>query len=197
MQKKKEFVLYGFNICNQHTIKYIKMHIFIFLSHLKVLKIESGWEMRIELKKKRWLHFFLCNSSSTLNRLYANYGFVACVVVISKKNCSHLISILFLSLLGKLNRVVMMPYIHQIGCALFEIIQYEGYNENRFRHDLKLLFTQIGIQNKRTVVLFSIINDQVREPIKLCWNTHFFRDNFYFFLHYCFFFRRITSNFRL
>lgn len=53
---------------------------------------------------------------------------------------------------------------HETGCELFEIIQCEGYNENRFRNDLKLLFTQIGVRNQRTVVLFSIINDQVSQP---------------------------------
>lgn len=61
---------------------------------------------------------------------------------------------------------------HETGCELFEIIQCEGYNENRFRNDLKLLFTQIGVRNQRTVVLFSIINDQVSQPncIYISWD---------------------------
>lgn len=58
----------------------------------------------------------------------------------------------------------MIP--HETGCELLEIVQSEGYNENCFRNDLKLLFTQIGVYNKRTVVLFSIINDQVSQ-----WNS--------------------------
>lgn len=51
---------------------------------------------------------------------------------------------------------------HETGCKLFEIIIHsKGYSENRFRNDLKLLFTQIGVHNQRTVVLFSMIGDQV------------------------------------
>lgn len=59
--------------------------------------------------------------------------------------------------------VVMIMIPHETGCELLEIVQSEGYNENCFRNDLKLLFTQIGVYNKRTVVLFSIINDQVSQ----------------------------------
>lgn len=58
---------------------------------------------------------------------------------------------------------VMIMILYKTGCEQFEIILSDGYNENRFRNDLKLLFTQIGVHNKRTVVLFSIANDQVSQ----------------------------------
>lgn len=51
---------------------------------------------------------------------------------------------------------------HGSGCELFEIIIHsEGYDGHRFRNDLKLLFTQIGVRNQRTVVLFSMTSNQV------------------------------------
>lgn len=56
----------------------------------------------------------------------------------------------------------MRRFLELAGCELFEIVQSDGYSVARARNDLKLLFTQIGVRNRPTVVLFSIIDDQVR-----------------------------------
>lgn len=45
-------------------------------------------------------------------------------------------------------------------CVYFEIIRRAGYNEKLFRTDLKKLFRQIGVENKKTVFFFNA--DQVR-----------------------------------
>lgn len=45
-------------------------------------------------------------------------------------------------------------------CEFFELVRSKGYNEKLFRADLKQLFRQIGIENKKTV--FYLNADQVR-----------------------------------
>lgn len=41
------------------------------------------------------------------------------------------------------------------GCDVFEITLSKGYNENSFKEDLKVLYTKIGVDNKRTVFMFT------------------------------------------
>lgn len=38
---------------------------------------------------------------------------------------------------------------------VFEIILRRGYNELNFRNDLKTLYLKLGIENRRTVFLFT------------------------------------------
>lgn len=38
---------------------------------------------------------------------------------------------------------------------VFEIILRRGYNERNFRNDLKTLYLKLGIENRRTVFLFT------------------------------------------
>lgn len=40
-------------------------------------------------------------------------------------------------------------------CSIFEIKLCRGYNENIFKEDLKILYNSIGVENKKTVFLFS------------------------------------------
>lgn len=113
------------------------------------------------IQSKKLITPFFPSLTLILKRLYANYGFV-----FHSHGFIHPFFSLFLT--RSLHRIVCVcvwaKIPHETGCELFEIIQCEGYNENRFRNDLKLLFTQIGVRNQRTVVLFSIINDQVSQP---------------------------------
>ncbi|XP_058850532.1 dynein axonemal heavy chain 10 [Acipenser ruthenus] len=41
------------------------------------------------------------------------------------------------------------------GCEVFEITLSRGYGENNFREDLKTLYLKLGIENKKTVFLFT------------------------------------------
>ncbi|XP_053509735.1 dynein axonemal heavy chain 10 isoform X2 [Ictalurus furcatus] len=41
------------------------------------------------------------------------------------------------------------------GCEVFEIVLSRGYSESNFREDLKTLYLKLGIENKRTVFLFT------------------------------------------
>uniref|UniRef100_W5K6M6 Dynein axonemal heavy chain 10 n=1 Tax=Astyanax mexicanus TaxID=7994 RepID=W5K6M6_ASTMX len=41
------------------------------------------------------------------------------------------------------------------GCDVFEIVLSRGYSESNFREDLKTLYVKLGIENKRTVFLFT------------------------------------------
>jgi dynein heavy chain len=41
------------------------------------------------------------------------------------------------------------------GCGVFEITLTRGYDEYSFREDLKGLYQQLGIENKRMVFLFT------------------------------------------
>lgn len=41
------------------------------------------------------------------------------------------------------------------SCDVFEIQLSKGYNENSFKEDLKLLYNNIGVNNKRTVFMFT------------------------------------------
>lgn len=41
------------------------------------------------------------------------------------------------------------------GCGVFEITLTRGYDENSFREDLKGLYQQLGIENKKMVFLFT------------------------------------------
>ncbi|TWW60421.1 Dynein heavy chain 10, axonemal [Takifugu flavidus] len=41
------------------------------------------------------------------------------------------------------------------GCEVFEITLSRGYNESNFRDDLKALYLKLGIENKKTVFLFT------------------------------------------
>uniref|UniRef100_H3DEJ9 Dynein axonemal heavy chain 10 n=1 Tax=Tetraodon nigroviridis TaxID=99883 RepID=H3DEJ9_TETNG len=41
------------------------------------------------------------------------------------------------------------------GCEVFEITLSRGYNESHFRDDLKTLYLKLGIENKKTVFLFT------------------------------------------
>ncbi|XP_066511362.1 dynein axonemal heavy chain 10-like isoform X1 [Hoplias malabaricus] len=41
------------------------------------------------------------------------------------------------------------------GCEVFEIVLSRGYSESNFREDLKTLYIKLGIENKRTVFLFT------------------------------------------
>lgn len=41
------------------------------------------------------------------------------------------------------------------GCEVFEITLSRGYNETSFREDLKILYNKLGIENKKTVFLFT------------------------------------------
>lgn len=38
---------------------------------------------------------------------------------------------------------------------MFEIILSRGYSESNFREDLKTLYLKLGIENKKTVLLFT------------------------------------------
>lgn len=40
-------------------------------------------------------------------------------------------------------------------CEVFEITLSRGYNEVSFKEDLKILYNKIGVENKKTVFLFS------------------------------------------
>ena len=40
-------------------------------------------------------------------------------------------------------------------CEIFEITLSRGYNENSFREDMKILFNKVGVENKKTVFLFT------------------------------------------
>ncbi|XP_027024931.2 dynein axonemal heavy chain 10 isoform X2 [Tachysurus fulvidraco] len=41
------------------------------------------------------------------------------------------------------------------GCEVFEIVLSRGYSESNFREDLKTLYLKLGIENKKTVFLFT------------------------------------------
>ncbi|PVD32839.1 hypothetical protein C0Q70_08286 [Pomacea canaliculata] len=41
------------------------------------------------------------------------------------------------------------------GCDVFEITLSRGYSENSFRDDLKVLYNKLGMENKKTVFLFT------------------------------------------
>ncbi|XP_053336632.1 dynein axonemal heavy chain 10 [Clarias gariepinus] len=41
------------------------------------------------------------------------------------------------------------------GCEVFEIVLSRGYSESHFREDLKTLYLKLGIENKKTVFLFT------------------------------------------
>ncbi|XP_062874230.1 dynein axonemal heavy chain 10 [Trichomycterus rosablanca] len=41
------------------------------------------------------------------------------------------------------------------GCEVFEIVLSRGYSESSFRDDLKTLYLKLGIENKKTVFLFT------------------------------------------
>ncbi|KAG5280454.1 hypothetical protein AALO_G00060150 [Alosa alosa] len=41
------------------------------------------------------------------------------------------------------------------GCEVFEIVLSRGYSETTFREDLKTLYLKLGIENKKTVFLFT------------------------------------------
>lgn len=41
------------------------------------------------------------------------------------------------------------------GCDLFEIVLSKGYNENTLKEDLKVLYNKIGVENKKTVFVFT------------------------------------------
>ncbi|KAI4888942.1 hypothetical protein NFI96_027441 [Prochilodus magdalenae] len=41
------------------------------------------------------------------------------------------------------------------GCDVFEIVLSRGYSESNFREDLKTLYLKLGIENKKTVFLFT------------------------------------------
>ncbi|XP_067660223.1 dynein axonemal heavy chain 10-like [Haliotis asinina] len=41
------------------------------------------------------------------------------------------------------------------GCEVFEIKLSRGYNESSFRDDLKILYNKLGMENKKTVFLFT------------------------------------------
>lgn len=41
------------------------------------------------------------------------------------------------------------------NCEIFEITLSRGYNENSFREDMKALYNKVGVENKRTVFLFT------------------------------------------
>lgn len=145
-------------------IKCIKMHIFGFFSRPK---IESGWQFN-------WLHFFafllvffifvtvvthfifFLPNSLVLKAFISELWFMFYVFSL----CIRFYYCFSFCIFWNLSMCTQLP--HETGCELFEIVIYsEGYNENRFRNDLKLLFTQIGVHNQRTVVLFSMIGDQV------------------------------------
>lgn len=41
------------------------------------------------------------------------------------------------------------------GCDVFEITLSRGYGESSFRDDLKILYNKLGMENKKTVFLFT------------------------------------------
>lgn len=128
--------------------KRVKMHIFGFLARLKVSKLKVDEKFQSHVGKKLITSFFrLLNFKSVIGELWF---------------CFSILFLIICSMYGYFCNVMIM-ILYKTGCEQFEIILSDGYNENRFRNDLKLLFTQIGVHNKRTVVLFSIANDQVSQ----------------------------------
>lgn len=145
------------------------MHIFGFFARRK---IESGWQFN-------WNYWFRYFFSVYCQSFYCCHRF---------HRCSHLIFFLQLLVIKSIYKRIMVYVFfvlngaftffflfcifwnlsactqlpHETGCELLEItVHSEGYSEKRFRNDLKLLFTQIGVHNQRTVALFSMIGDQV------------------------------------
>lgn len=41
------------------------------------------------------------------------------------------------------------------GCEIFEILLSRGYNENSFKEDIKKLYSILGVENKKTMFLFT------------------------------------------
>lgn len=41
------------------------------------------------------------------------------------------------------------------GCEVFEVTLTRGYSELDFREDLKVLYTKLGLENKKMVFLFT------------------------------------------
>lgn len=145
-------------------IKCIKVHIFGFFARRK---IESGWQFNWNY----WLQFHCCHrfppacAFAPHPTFSAQLGVIKCiykrimVYAFFLATHSHFYCFSF-CIFWNLSICSHLP--HETGCELFEItIHSGGYNKNRIRNDLKSLFTQIGVHNQRTVVLFSMIGDQV------------------------------------
>ena len=41
------------------------------------------------------------------------------------------------------------------GCEVFEVTLTRGYSESDFREDLKVLYTKLGLENRKMVFLFT------------------------------------------
>lgn len=72
------------------------------------------------------------------------------------------------------------------NCEIFEITLNRGYNENSFREDMKILYNKVGVENKRTVFLFTaahivdesfleIVNNMLMIDLFLSKKNFFFR----------------------
>ena len=48
-----------------------------------------------------------------------------------------------------------MEHLSRLVLQVFEIVLSRGYGEATFREDLKLLYLKLGIENKKTVFLFT------------------------------------------
>ena len=62
-------------------------------------------------------------------------------------------------------------------CEVFEIMLSRGYNENSFREDLKVLYSKLGMENKKVVFLFTdqhvVEEGTVIQYGLYTWHTHF------------------------
>lgn len=54
------------------------------------------------------------------------------------------------------------------GCDLFEIVLSKGYNENTLKEDLKVLYNKIGVENKKTVFVFTAAQVSNEPYFHLC-----------------------------
>lgn len=45
--------------------------------------------------------------------------------------------------------------VHHAGCDVFEIVIMRNYNENTLKDDMKRLYNSLGVDNKKTVFLFT------------------------------------------
>lgn len=48
-----------------------------------------------------------------------------------------------------------MVFLFVVWTQVFEVVLTRGYSESSFREDLKALYLKLGIENKKTVFLFT------------------------------------------